>query len=364
MRLPSAGPLANRPLPVAKIENLPLILIVDDDEGLLTLMTEAFQAQGCRVATANSGTAAVACLEKQAPDLMLLDLKLKDVGGQALIENLRRRNSLVPFIVVTGQGDEKIAVEMMKQGALDYVMKDTGLFERLPSVVKRALEVLERDRALSVAEGERRRLEQEILEISDREQQRIGEDLHDGLGQQLTAIEMLCAGLKADVASQPKLEKQVERIAQYLRESITLVRLVARGLAPENDDPDALQISLIALVERTNTLNRLKCRLECPKQVVLRDNAMAVPLYRIAQEAMNNALKHSAAREVVVRLTQSSGVLTLQISDDGKGLPRNSNDGMGLHVMRHRAGNIGATLNVESITGRGVSVVCVLPKRP
>ena len=347
-----------------KSGKLPLILIVDDDEGLLILMAEAFRAHGCQVATADSGAAAPAWLVKKTPDLMLLVLKLKDVGGQALIERLKQENSLVPFIVVTGQGDENVAVEMMKQGALDYVMKDTGLFERLPSVVKRALEVLERNRALSVAEAERRRLEKEILEISDREQQRIGEDLHDGLGQQLTAIEMLCAGLKADVASQPKLEKQVERIAQYLRESITLVRLVARGLAPENDDSDALQVSLIALVERTNSLGRLKCRFECPKPVGLDDKAMAVPLYRIAQEAMTNALKHSRASEVVVRLAQDRGVLKLQVSDDGKGLQKNQGDGMGLHVMRHRASNIGAELAVESKPGHGVSVACSLPKRP
>lgn len=340
---------------------LPLILIVDDDEGLLILMVEAFRALACQVATATSGAAALAWLEKNTPDLMLLDLKLKDVSGQALIELLKKKNSLAPFVVVTGQGDEKVAVEMMKQGALDYVMKDMGFPARLPMVIERALELLVRKRALFAAEEERRRLEREILEISDREQQRIGEDLHDGLGQQLTAIEMLCAGLKADVASQPALERQVERIAQNLRESITQVRLVARGLAPENDDPDALQVSLIALVERTNSLGRLKCRLECPKQVVLADNAMAVPLYRIAQEAMNNALKHSQARDVVVRLVHSQGAVKLRISDDGNGLKGNKGDGMGLHVMRHRASGIGAELTVESKEGEGVTITCVLP---
>ena len=268
----------------------------------------------------------------------------------------------MPFVVVTGQGDEQVAVEVMKQGALDYVMKDTRLLDRLPLVVGRALEVLERNRTLSAAEAERRRLEKEILEISEREQRRIGEDLHDGLGQQLTAIEMLCTGLKADVASQPRLEKQVERIAQFIRESIGLVRLVARGLAPVSDDPDALQISLNELAGRANSLGRLKCRVECPSPVLLDNKAAAVPLYRIAQEAVNNALKHSKAGEIVVRLEQSPRALTLQISDDGSGLKKKKGDGMGLHVMRHRASSIGAELTIESKPGDGVTITCRVPR--
>lgn len=346
---------------MARAGKPPLILVVDDDEGLLILMAEAFRSEGCQVITAHSGATALGCLRKQKPDLMLLDLKMRDVDGQALIEQMKEEGLLVPFVVVTGQGDERIAVEVMKQGALDYVMKDSGLFDRLPFMARRALEAMERNRALAAAEAERRRLEQEILEISEREQQRIGEDLHDGLGQQLTAIEMLCAGLKTDVVSQPKLAKQVERIAHSIREAITLVRRVARGLAPENDDPDALQISLIALVELTNSLGAVRCRLECPKPVLLANPTQAVPLYRIAQEAVNNALKHSGASEVVVRLAQSGEGLKLQISDNGAGLKKTKGDGMGLQVMKHRASSIGAKLSVEAKPGRGVIVICTLP---
>ncbi len=344
--------------------NTPSILIVDDDEGLLILLADAFRTGGCRVDTAASGAAALAYLAQHTPDLMLLDLKMKDLGGRALIERLQQENSLVPFVVVTGQGDERVAVEVMKEGALDYVTKDTRLLDRLPTVVSRALQVLERNRALAAAESERRRLEREILEISAREQQRIGEDLHDGLGQQLSAIEMLCAALKADVAAQPKLEKQVERIAQYIRESITLVRLVARGLAPVGEEPFALQGSLSELAVRTNSLGRLKCRLECPKPILLADREVALHFCRIAQEAVNNALKHSRAEEIVVRLTQGKDGLKLQISDDGSGLGKNEGEGMGLHVMRHRASSIGAELKIESKSGQGVTVTCTLRRHP
>lgn len=349
---------------MAKSDTVPLILIVDDDEGLCILMADAFSNQGCEVARVDSGAAALTWLKTRTPDLMLLDLKMKGLGGAVLIERLKQENSLVPFVVVTGQGDEYVAVEMMKQGALDYVMKDTGLLERLPVVVKRALDVLGRNRALAEAEADRRRLQKEIIEISDREQQRIGHDLHDGLGQQLTAIDMLCAGLKSDVGSQPKLEQKVELIGKSIREAIAFVRRLSCGLAPKNDDPRALQVSLTALAELSNSLGRMRCRFECSEPVVIMDSAKALALYRIAQEAVNNALKHSCASEIVVRLTQTADAVKLCISDNGDGFSKQNSGGMGQQVMKHRAGSIGAELKVDSKVGRGVTITCILPRAP
>src|SRR6185503_16494259 len=127
-------------------------------------------------------------LKNHRPDLMLLDLKLKDAGGAQVIEQLAQAERSVPFIIITGQGDERVAVEMMKLGALEYLVKDANFIELVPTMVGRTLDQLERDRRLVSAELERRHLEQQILEISEREQRRIGQDLHDGLGQHLTGI--------------------------------------------------------------------------------------------------------------------------------------------------------------------------------
>jgi len=339
----------------------PAILVVDDDQGLLILMAAALRAEGYEVATADSGAAALARLAERVPDLMLLDLKLKDVGGPALLKRLRREELLVPFVIVTGQGDEKVAVEVMKEGALDYVMKDTSMLELLPSVVKRTLTALERERALADGERARQRLEQEILEVSEREQRRIGEDLHDGLGQKLTAVEILCASLKADIAAaQPAVARELDRIGGLLREAIAQTRSIARGLVPVKDEPEALWASLVELAERTDSLGRLKCRLDSPEPVLLDDAAVAGHLYRIAQEAVNNAVKYSAASEVVIQLSRKKGVLELSVADDGRGLAKSKGRGMGLQVMKHRAEMIGAELNVESKPGRGVTVTCRL----
>jgi len=343
------------------------ILVVDDDEGLLVLMAEALRAEGHEVSTAASGEEAWRWLKKKPTDLLLLDLKMRDLAGPALLRRLRHGKSQVPFIVVTGQGDEKVAVEVMKQGALDYVMKDGSMLDLLPTVVKRALSALEAQLALAASRRERLRLENEIQQASEGERRRIGADLHDGLGQQLTAIGLLCSALKQDAdAVQPELGRRLGQMAEMLREAIAQTRALAHGLVPVGEDPEALRVGLSELADRAGSVGRLRCRLECPALIELRNPAVAGQLYRIAQEAVNNAMKHSQARELVIRLFRKTGDLRLEISDDGKGLPeaRSRGRGIGLGVMKHRAALIGGTLRLITKAGRGTTIACAVPDLP
>lgn len=213
---------------------------------------------------------------------------------------------------------------------------------------------------------ERRRLEQEVRDISVREQRRIGQDLHDGLGQHLTAIEMMCEALRSDLSKeQPQAAEQAAQIGRFLRQAIAQTRKLARGLAPFRLEAGGLRAALEELAEMTTASSALKCRVEATAEVVLEDEA-AVHFYRIAQEAVTNALKHSQAREVVLRLEQADGTTRLEIIDDGVGLPRRrrSARGMGLEVMKHRSAAIGAELSFESRPRQGVRIVCTLPPRP
>jgi signal transduction histidine kinase len=291
---------------------------------------------------------------------MLLDLKLKDSDGPALVANLQSEKNLVPFVVVTGQGDEKAAVKVMKQGALDYVMKDTGLLDLLPAVVKRSLGSAAQEKKLAAAQSEHQRLEHEVLAIGERERHSIGADLHDGLGQQLTAIELRCATLKADAAGHPVLTKGLNAVGKMLREAIAQTRFLARGLVPVGSDPDALQIGLTEFIERINALKVAHCKFDSPQPLEVWDPFVAGHLYRIAQEAVNNAVKHARAKHVVVRLKESAGTLLLEIADDGVGLAK-QRAGLGLGVMQHRAKIIGGELTVSSKRREGVKVICRLP---
>lgn len=338
------------------------ILVVDDDEGMRVLIKDSLEAAGHTVRTADSAAAAIAAARSRPAALMLLDLQLKDAAGPGLVEKLKSEGANVPFVVVTGQGDEKVAVEMMKRGALDYVMKDGAMFDLLPEVVRRSLSVLERDRSLAAGEAERRRLEAQILEISENERRQFGADLHDGIGQQLTAIELMCVGLKNDAAALDRdLAKQMDRITDLLRRTIAQTRSMARGLAPLSDEPDALQTGLAGLAAQTDSLGVLRCRPQIGEVRTALDRTVAAHLFRIAQEAVNNAVKHSGATQVTLKLNHKAGILRLEIEDNGKGLPTTRAGGLGLGLMRYRAGVIGATLALNPRTGGGLLVSCSYP---
>ena len=216
---------------------------------------------------------------------------------------------------------------------------------------------------------ERRRLEFEVLEVADHEQQRIGQDLHDGLGQRLTALEMKCFLLLEDLAADDRparrrqLQKQAEHISQALRECVTVTRSIAHGLAPVVLKTEGLTGALAKLAHRAHVPGRIECRFVCRRPVALDDFQTAMQLYRIAQEAVNNALKHARTRRIRIHLAHNKGTLRLQIKDAGRGLPKRKKPkaGMGLEVMRHRAHAIGAILEIASKPGKGVSITCTLP---
>lgn len=212
-------------------------------------------------------------------------------------------------------------------------------------------------------ESEHKRLELEILAVSERERYSIGADLHDNLGQRLTALELMCAALKADAADRPDLQKPLDTMGKMLRETISQTRYLARGLVPVGEEPEALMIGLSELAERTNALGKITCRVRAPDHLVLDDPVVAGHLYRIVQEAVNNAVKHAEATRVLISLRQTAHALVLEVTDNGKGLRRKASEkrGLGMGVMHHRASVIGGTLTVTSRRGEGVVIRCLLP---
>lgn len=209
---------------------------------------------------------------------------------------------------------------------------------------------------------ERKHLEKEILEISDLEQRRIGQGLHDGLCQELAGIELMSETLARKLEKQSNAAAaQAQRITEHLREAIAQTRRLARGLSPVSIETNGLMSALQELVAAVAKLFNLECRFQCGEPVLVRDNAAATHLYRIAQEAMNNAVRHGKAKTVVVTLTRQRNETRLIVTDDGVGFsqqPKNDS-GMGLQIMKYRAGMIGASLEVQSTNGHGTTVVCV-----
>ena len=468
-------------------ETAPLIFIVDDDRGMLRLIEKTLQREGLATATAASARDAIEWLQKNRPALMLLDLKLQDMEGKEVINHLASVGASVPFVVITGQGDERVAVEMMKRGALDYLTKDVQFQQFVPSVVQRSLKQLERERQLAAAEEslrhehefasaildtsgalmvvidregsfvrfnqaceqlsgynaeevkgkkvweilvppgeaeaihkiyqrlfagedtikgeshivpkqgeprlivwsrtamrnkegaleyviasgiditERRRLEQEVLRISDLEQRRIGQDLHDGLCQHLAGIELMTQALEQKLQKTSKSNApRAAEIAAQVRESIRQTKQLARGLSPVALEENGLMSALHELAANITSMFRVNCTFRCDAPVLLRDNAIAMQLFRIAQEAVSNAIRHGQAKNVEIVLQKMPERIHLLVNDDGKGLPKSPapGHGMGLRIMQYRAGMIRGSLVVQHRNGGGTTVVCSITTPP
>lgn len=593
------------------------ILVVDDDPGLLRLIGKVLVREGFEPVTAASGREAVNWLAANRADLMLLDLKLPDIEGAELLQQLAAINRPVPFVIITGQGDERVAVEMMKRGALEYLVKDVQFLEFIPTVIRRALEQLAADRRLVEAEDARQQaeessrqsderlrwalegaqggawawnvqtgetwwsaemyelwgmapgslirlenslarihpddvdhvrqavaralagvtryqceyrihhptrggrwiaahgralpaatgaavrlvgiclditdrkqteealrrseqalaaffaeaplglmwvgpdgtvqrvnaaqlehlrrpeeevlghaitefglsgelavlleqvaatesairnfrshfqardgsarhvlidakpvregrrlvrsewfvrditrrveLEAEILNISEQERRRFGQDLHDDLCQTLTGIGFRLDTLAQQLATGVKTgADEVKQLAEMIRKTTRHARELAHGLAPVHFEADGLSGALQDLARRTAEVFGIDCRFECPRPVPVKNEATGIHLYRIAQEAVGNAVKHGRPRHIAIKLIQTDRQLVLGVRDDGRGLPRSprKHQGIGLRIMNYRAGVIGGSLAVQRGPTGGTEVVCTVHLPP
>jgi PAS domain S-box-containing protein len=454
------------------------LLIVDDDRGLLRLAAKTLEREGCSVATAASGKEAVVWLKENHADLLLLDLKLQDFDARQVIRQLSDLNRLPPFLIITGQGDERVAVEMMKSGARDYLVKGAEFLEVLPSVAARVLAQIEQEGKLAAAEEalrlseerfrialkhspimvfnqdpefrytwvhnesvvhaaadmmgrsdaelfpteeadrltqikvrvlmtgaglrqevsltangqkrfydltvepirdagglitgiagaameitERKRLEEEILQISEMEQRRIGQDLHDGICQHLAGIELKSQSLADNLEKKAKgAAAQAEQIAGHVRDVIAQTRSLARGLSPFILEAEGCVSALKELAAHTEKLFNVKCNFQTSGRVTISDQTVATHLYRIAQEAVSNAIKHGKATLIEISLTNTNDKTLLMISDNGIGIGPAVQAGtvMGLRTMQYRAGMMGATLLVQAQAQGGTRILCFL----
>jgi signal transduction histidine kinase len=204
------------------------------------------------------------------------------------------------------------------------------------------------------------RLEREVLEISEREQRRIGQDLHDGLCQQLTGISLLGRSLHQKLSGESAGE--VDTITRLINESIEQTRQVTRGLLPVPDEVMGLMLALRELADGVNRTGGIVCNFHCPAPVPVPDRAAATNLYRIAQEATQNALRHASAALIEISLTRSGEEIVLKVTDDGIGLIRDpSSGGLGLEIMAYRARAIGGSLEARRGDAGGTVVCCQLP---
>jgi signal transduction histidine kinase len=207
---------------------------------------------------------------------------------------------------------------------------------------------------------ERRRLDEEIAQVADRERRRLGHDLHDKLGQHLTGTALAAQVLKEKLAARSCPEtSDAEKLVQCLEEGIDFTRNLARGFFSPELRAEGLVAALQDLADNTGEQSGINCVLHGDELIPIHDSTVANQLYRIAHEAVTNSVKHAAASEIHIRLAMDGAELCLSVVDDGIGFPDNPrSEGLGLHLMRHAAALSGGKFEIRRNGGKGTIATC------
>ncbi len=240
--------------------------------------------------------------------------------------------------------------------------------EHLEELVQaRTTELTETNRQLREEIERRKGLERELLSVVERERQRIGQELHDSLGQQLTGIAFMMEVLAEKLADRSPAEEATyaEKINAQVGRAVGLARNLAKGFHPVDLDRNGLLPVLEELAADTEQLFNVSCTVTCDQAVSLSPISAPINLYRIVQEAITNAVKHGKARNIRVRLSVQDGSVVLSVENDGLAFPSEPGrpEGMGLKIMRYRAELINSTLDIRTGAHGGTVVRCVVPKQ-
>ena len=235
-------------------------------------------------------------------------------------------------------------------------------------------------------ESERRKLQEHLLQIAGEEQRRIGQELHDGIAQELTGLTLfagtLCEMLdvlmrketngatirELEEADYLRLRQTAMRLSRGLVEANRHVHDLSHGVMPVQIDAEGLRAALQELAATIDAQPNVRCRFECNDPVAVADNNTATHLYRIAQEALHNAMRHGQADQISISLSQTDVLIVLDVSDNGQGfdpdaMSAGSRSGMGLSTMAYRAGMIGGELHIDRRQPRGMRVCCTVRRR-
>jgi signal transduction histidine kinase len=214
---------------------------------------------------------------------------------------------------------------------------------------------------------ERERTSAQMADLVWREQQGLLHTLHDSLGQTLTGLGMMSSGLRRQLTgTNPAAADTARQVAEQAQVALEQVRQLSRGLFPLEIDPGGLLPALRDLASTSQTFHKIRVQVSGKLPVSMLDSRIATQLYRIAQEAVTNAVKHAHARAVTIDVSAGAGVTKLRVADDGVGIQTglSSSDGLGLRIMRYRATSIGALLSIEPGSRGGTLVTCTLRDAP
>ena len=330
------------------------ILVVDDNSNNLGLMVALLRSNGFSPRPAINGPIALHAASGRPPDLILLDVRMSGMDGYEVCRQLKadERTRDIPVLFLSALEDVEDKVKAFEAGGVDFITKPFQ--ER---------EVLTRIRAhLALARASRMATEQAAFE----ERRRLGRELHDSVTQTLSSLALYARGWQQRVGQAEKEEvrqwlAQLEEIAaQALKE----MRLLLYQIDPPEIEALDLEKAIRQRLAAVEKHAGIKATLEVIGKIRVSPTRTR-HLFAIATEALNNALKHSGASEVTVRLINDHDLVSLKVEDNGRGFllaEAESSGGMGLRTMREHAQNLNGTLTIESQPGKGTSITVQIPK--
>jgi signal transduction histidine kinase len=372
------------------------VLLVEDSEPDALLLKRALERGGFSPITKRVFTAEALeqVLQEQLWDIILCDHAMPYFSAPEALETVKKHEVDVPFIIVSGYIEEETAVAAMKAGAHDYIMKDR--LARLVPVVERELREAEVRRARRKSEAEllraheelemrveqrtadlraaklklenvieeRKRLENELLEIAENERRRIGFDLHDDLGQKLTGASMMIKGLEQRlIGGPPTCLAEARKIHALIEDIISHTHNLAHQFSSLDMKGDDLASMLKGLAANVKRMFEIHCAFTMKGNLPELPKHTTVQLYKIAQEAVSNAIKHGKATQVIIGVSGQNDHLVITIKNDGLPFspPATAKNRMGLRIMNYRANTIGGHLEIKPLEKNGTVVTCALP---
>lgn len=334
------------------------VLLVDDDPDVLTSLGRILEQAKYPTAAARSIQEALDRDDWKQFLAVVLDRRLPDGWIDGFLSQFRERDPDMAIIIVTGYSDLDGTVAALRQHVQDYLTKPIN-----PDLLL--------DRLARIAENQQareavRRLEQEVIHAADEEKCRIALEIHDGLGSKLGGIAMLCQGLERTLRYQGREEEadRAREVDVLIREAISDARRLSQGLHSVHSHSHGLLDALRNLADHVRRAWTVTCEFHGPSDFALADPIVANHLFRIAQEAVANAVRHGESTKIGIELEERGREIFLRITDNGKGFEpaKLRGRGMGLHSMEYRTRAIGGMLRIHAGEGKpGVQIVCRVP---
>lgn len=349
------------------------ILLLEDDATDEELIRRALRRGGISftLTRVDTRSAFMDQIVRSPPDLILSDFALPGFGGMEALEMAREKCADVPFIFVTGSLGEELAIETLKEGATDYVLK-----HRLPRLVpsihralREARERSERKRTQEQLRGSHdqlRSLSVYLQYVREEERTTIAREVHDELGQALSGLKLQLVWLIRRLPrGSRRLHEQARTISQHIDETIHAVQRIATALRPSILDTAGLVAAIDWQAREFESQTGIKCRVQTEIQDAAWDQDLSTAFFRIFQESLTNIIRHAGADRVEVRLAEQNGQVVLQIKDNGRGISEaeiHNSRSIGLLGMQERAALLGGQVSWQGRPGQGTSVTVRIPQ--